>query len=101
MCIDCNMDDDFYDEDPLEDDHAPDCDNVFCDGQCRDDEYYDLYSGIRFADPGGNSSLYAVTKDNPRIHPCPTCGESNRLTAKDVAAGYQCNICADEDEGKY
>jgi ribosomal protein L37AE/L43A len=52
-----------------------------------------------FADPGGNSALRAATKKNPRIYPCPTCGEPNKLTAKDKALGYQCNGCADRAEG--
>ncbi len=51
-----------------------------------------------FADPGGNSALRAATKSNPRNLPCPTCGEANRLTPKDVGLGYQCNQCADRAE---
>lgn len=67
----------------------PDCDPSFLD----DDE--DLSD---FAEPGGNSALRAATRDNPREHPCPSCGEPNRLTLKDVQLGYQCNACADQDE---
>ena len=52
-------------------------------------------SPMEFADPGGVSSLRAASPDNPRIHPCPTCGIENRLTRKDVALGYQCDSCAD------
>lgn len=52
-----------------------------------------------FADPGGRSALRAATRDNPRIYPCPTCGAENRLTAKDVQLGYQCDECADRAEG--
>lgn len=48
----------------------------------------------RFADPGGESALYAESEDNPRNLPCPTCGWPNRLTPRDVAKGYQCNSCA-------
>ena len=76
-----------------------------------DDEYYepesgdfedeyedeDLIDGVGFADPGGRSSLRAETSSNPRNLPCPTCGVENRLTPKDVAAGYQCNNCCLED----
>jgi hypothetical protein len=51
-----------------------------------------------FEDPGGRSALRRATADNPRIHPCPSCGEPYRLTGKDVALGYQCNSCADRDE---
>jgi len=52
-----------------------------------------------FADPGGRSALRAESESNPRNLPCPTCGEPNRLTPKDKALGYQCNQCADRDEG--
>lgn len=60
----------------------------------RDEEEYDFYLAARFADPGGNSALHP----GPRPHPCPTCGEPNRLTDRDVQAGYQCDTCADADE---
>jgi len=49
-------------------------------------------------DPGGRSALRAATKKNPRNRPCPTCGEPNRLTPKDVAPRYQCDECADAQE---
>jgi len=68
-------------------------------GEYDDEEY--LIDGVGFADPGGNSSLRAETPDNPRNLPCPTCGEENRLTPLDVAAGYQCNACADRCERGY
>ena len=61
------------------------------DGDGRD------YDG--FADPGGNSSLRAATRGNPRNLPCPTCKAPNRLTRRDRDHGYQCNSCADRDEG--
>ena len=51
-----------------------------------------------FADPGGKSALRAETPDNPREHPCPSCGTENVLTPADVALGYQCNACADRAE---
>lgn len=54
----------------------------------------------RFADPGGNSALYAAGPNNPRNLPCPTCGAENVLTPKDRAAGYQCDRCADIAEGR-
>lgn len=47
-----------------------------------------------FADPGGKSALRAGN----RVHPCPTCKAPNRLSAKDVALGYQCDTCADKAE---
>lgn len=49
----------------------------------------------RFRYPGGRSALHP----GKRNRPCPTCGEPNRLTAKDVAKGYQCDFCADNAEG--
>jgi len=52
-----------------------------------------------FADPGGHSALRAATPNNPRNLPCPSCGTENVLTPADVAKGYQCDRCADKDEG--
>ncbi len=66
------------------------------DGDDCDDYQID---GVGFADPGGRSSLRAETPDNPRNLPCPSCGEPDRLTPIDVARGYQCDDCADGDEG--
>lgn len=54
-----------------------------------------------FADPGGNSALRAATKRNPRNLPCPTCKEPNRLTPADVRNHFQCDVCADAEEGCY
>ena len=64
----------------------------------HDDE--DLYYRREFADPGGRSALRAASADNPRDLPCPTCGEPDRLTLLDVQMGYQCDECADLDEGR-
>jgi hypothetical protein len=60
---------------------------------------YDEFDEDRsdFRDPGGRSAL----RVGERIYPCPTCGEPNKLTAKDVQLGYQCDACADRDEGLY
>ncbi len=66
------------------------------DGRGYDEDY--LIDGVGFADPGGRSALRAATPDNPRVHPCPTCGTQNVLTPADVARGYQCNRCADRAE---
>lgn len=67
-------------------------------GQTFDDE--DRAERERmFASPGGNSALRAATRGNPRNLPCPTCKAPNRLTPKDVRLGYQCDACADRDEG--
>ena len=52
-----------------------------------------------FADPGGRSALRAAGPDNPRNLPCPTCKQENKLTPADVRQGYQCDDCADRDEG--
>ena len=54
------------------------------------------YRRRRFRDPGGKSALHP----GRRCFPCPTCKKPNRLTAKDVAAGYQCDECADKAEGR-
>ena len=63
------------------------------------DDYDDFEDGsrIRFADPGGRSSLRAGKRNKP----CPTCGRKNALTAEDVSLGYQCDSCADRAEGRY
>lgn len=63
------------------------------------DDRDDLIDGVGFADPGGRSALRAATRSNPRNRPCPTCGRPNRLTRLDVAQHYQCDSCADRDEG--
>jgi hypothetical protein len=64
-------------------------------------EWEDMYGEDepRFANPGGNSALRAASRTNPRNLPCPTCGAENVLTPADVARGYQCDRCADRDEG--
>ena len=61
------------------------------------DERYDAYEReqMNFRNPGGRSALRA----GKRIYPCPTCGRKNQLTAKDKSLGYQCDRCADADEG--
>lgn len=53
--------------------------------------------GPEFAREG--SALRAATSRNPRNLPCPTCGAENALTPADVQKGYQCDSCADSDEG--
>ena len=52
-----------------------------------------------FLDPGGSSALRAESRRNPRNLPCPTCKRPNRLTLEDKRRGYQCDACADRDEG--
>lgn len=63
--------------------------------------HYDDDDRSDFADPHGKSALRAASKKNPRNLPCPTCGEPNKLTPKDVSLGYQCNGCADREEEGY
>lgn len=65
----------------------------------NDPMFDDVRERMEFADPGGNSALRAASKRNPRNLPCPTCGQPNRLTPADVRRGYQCDACADRDEG--
>jgi hypothetical protein len=52
-----------------------------------------------FQNPGGNSALRRATRRNPRNLPCPTCKRPNMLTPADKAKGYQCDICANAEEG--
>lgn len=52
-----------------------------------------------FQNPGGRSALRKATRHNPRNLPCPTCGQPNKLTPRDRRLGYQCDGCADRDEG--
>lgn len=66
-----------------------------------DGEDEELIDGVGFSDPGGRSSLRAATPDNPRDQPCPSCDAQDVLTRIDVERGYQCNRCADRDEGRY
>jgi DNA-directed RNA polymerase subunit RPC12/RpoP len=56
----------------------------------------DFYMSEPFADPHGHSALRA----GPRVYPCPTCKQPNRLSAADVRHGYQCDECADKAEGR-
>lgn len=53
----------------------------------------------QFADPGGKSALRASSRRNPRNLRCPSCKRPNRLTPADKARGYQCDACANRDEG--
>lgn len=70
----------------------------FDDDDCDFDDFDDdTLDGPVFASPG--SALRAADEHNPRNLPCPTCGEENRLTPADVRCGYQCDECADHDEG--
>lgn len=66
-----------------------------------DEDIYGTLSDDDFQHPGVNSALRAATPSNPRNLPCPSCGAANRLTPKDKALGYQCDSCADAQEGGY
>lgn len=61
------------------------------------DEY--RIDGVGFARTG--SALRATTRRNPRTLPCPTCKRPHLLTPADVRRGYQCDACADRDEGRF
>ena len=65
------------------------------------DDELDYEDRDAFADPGGRSALRAASPRNPRNRDCPTCGAKNVLTPRDVALGYQCNRCADLEEGAF
>jgi hypothetical protein len=89
-----------YDEDDVSDSEKDieDTDYTEDDLDAMQEEAEFLIDGVGFADPGGKSALRAVTPDNPRNLPCPTCGRKNVLTPLDVAAHYQCDRCADRAE---
>ncbi len=53
---------------------------------------------LMFADPGGESSLYAAGPGNPRNQACPDCGRPDVLTVLDAREGKCCNRCAREKE---
>lgn len=72
------------------------CEIIDCAACCREDDYDDRSI---FADPGGRSALRAASPENPRDQPCPQCGAENVLTPADVALGYCCDRCADQNEG--
>lgn len=57
------------------------------------------YGRKEYAKPYGNSALRAATSRNPRNLPCPTCKEPDRLTPADARKGYQCDSCANAEEG--
>lgn len=50
--------------------------------------------------PQFNDPRSALSARGARVFPCPTCKEPNKLTAADRARGYQCDACADRDEGR-
>ena len=52
-----------------------------------------------FRDPCTPSALRASSRRNPVTLPCPTCKQPDKLTPADTRAGYQCNDCANREEG--
>jgi len=89
-----------------DDEICHDCDEPIDNCQCEvdygdpHDDYNDYegeFDSNRFASKG--SALHAADDyDNPREHECPTCQRPNKLTLRDVQAGYQCDGCADRAE---
>lgn len=75
--------------------------DAYCD-RCGNRINYDYdnlqVDSMHFADPGGNSALRAATPSNPRIFPCPDCGQPDRLTPSDKEKDYCCDTCADIKE---
>jgi len=81
--------------------NAEACGDAYC-NRCGNRINYD-YDNLQkdsmdFANPGGNSALRAATPNNPRIFPCPDCGEPDKLTPSDRAHSYCCDECADHKE---
>jgi len=60
-----------------------------------ENDYREEYYQNRFQDPGGKSALHP----GKRLYPCPTCKRPNQLTARDKYTGYQCDRCANAQEG--
>jgi hypothetical protein len=52
-------------------------------------------------DPKGRNNNRRAKGNNHRCMPCPTCHTPNRLTKAERNQGYQCNECADIEEGAY
>ena len=46
-----------------------------------------------------NRAIRATNKQNPTRYDCPTCGRKGALTTYQKQQGYQCNACADAEEG--
>jgi len=55
----------------------------------------------QFERPGSSSALRRATRRNPRNRSCPTCGRRNQLTPADLRRGYQCDHCADRENGRW
>lgn len=62
-----------------------------------DEEDEQAFRTARFRNPYGESALHP----GARTEPCPTCEVADSLTKRDISAGYQCDECADRDEGGY
>lgn len=60
-----------------------------------------MYDRPRYPFARAGSALAAPTRKNPRNQPCPTCKRPDRLTPADARRGYQCDDCADREEGPW
>lgn len=94
-CIYCGRE--LY-EHEIDADACDECFEEFERGRDLDDEIEDFFDAERereleFADPGGESSLYAPTPDDPRDQTCPQCRSKNKLTRRDIAAHHICDQC--------
>jgi ribosomal protein S27E len=47
------------------------------------------------------SGINKFNKTNTQRYPCPTCKKENALSAWQKKQGYQCDACADSEEGVY
>jgi len=56
-----------------------------------------MEGNIQFERAG--SALRRSSYNNPKNLPCPTCKQPNKLTPADVRQGYQCDDCANREEG--
>lgn len=91
----------FYDDEPEEDiegynyDDNDESEDEDIERENYDEDEYNEDDRSEFEQPYSNSALRKATTNNPRVYPCPTCKQPNRLTPKDIALGYQCDECAD------
>ena len=46
-----------------------------------------------------HQNIARTNRRNPTRYDCPTCGRKGALSAHQHAQGYQCDGCADREEG--
>ncbi len=46
-----------------------------------------------------HQGIARTNRRNPARYDCPTCGTVGALSAHEKQQGYQCNRCADREEG--